>query len=127
MSLETFLTAYIEAALWAETDNSTPQGGEPLDANYTRDDIAPQTLEAMRRECTAFYEANAETWYERWSDEEAGHDFWLTRNRHGAGFWARNPGPGSKHIGERLTQASYAAGERDLYIGDDGRVYQSPG
>ncbi len=123
MSLETFITAYVECALWSETDNSTEQGGEPLDANYGSDDIAPESLAKMRAECTAFYEAHSPLWLERWSDAEAGHDYWLTRNRHGSGFWDRNAK--FPHIGKRLAEASYADGERDLYVGDDGKVYQS--
>ena len=50
----------------------------------------------------------------------AGHDFWLTRNRHGAGFW---DGDLPEDIGEKLTSASKAFGEFNLYIGDDGLIY----
>ena len=48
----------------------------------------------------------------------AGHDFFLTRNRHGAGFWDRNLG----QVGDRLTTAAHVYGECYLYAADvDGR------
>lgn len=54
-------------------------------------------------------------------DNSEGHDFWLTRAGHGAGFW---DGDLPEELGERLTQASKAAGNREPYIGDDGLIYQ---
>jgi hypothetical protein len=113
-----FLNAYIECALWSSTDNSDDQGGEPLDANYSPDDIAPETLERMRADCAKFYAANRDDI--GGEDARAGHDFWLTRNGHGAGFW---DGDWPEEIGERLTAASKAFPEVDLYVGDDGLIY----
>ena len=53
-------------------------------------------------------------------DRMAGHDFWLTRNGHGAGFW---DGDWKEPAASKLDAASHAFGEVDLYIGDDGKVY----
>lgn len=50
----------------------------------------------------------------------AGHDFWLTRNGHGAGFW---DGDWPEPHASILTEASKTFGETDLYIGDDGKVH----
>lgn len=123
--MDDFTLAYIECALWATNDESNEQGGEPLDANYSISDLAPETLEAMIADCAAFQKANAADVaagpdghdYDRY--ERAGHDFWLTRNHHGAGFW---DGDYPEEIGERLTAASHAYGEVNLYV-HDGRVY----
>ena len=116
--MDAFTTAYIEAALWASTDNSNEQGGEPLDAHYGLDDIAPETLTSIRDDCEAFQRDHAE---DIGGDlERAGHDFWLTRNHHGAGFW---DGDWDEDIGQRLTDASHVYGDFDLYIGDDGLIY----
>jgi hypothetical protein len=52
----------------------------------------------------------------------AGHDFWLTRNGHGAGFWDRTPLEKGK-LGDELTKLCKAFGESDLYWGDDGGIY----
>ncbi len=51
---EAFFLSYVGTALWSSMDDD----GEPLDSNYDRDDIAAETLDAMRRDCEAFYEAN---------------------------------------------------------------------
>lgn len=129
--LEDFLSAYIEAALWSTNDESTPAGGEPLDANYGPDDLAPETLAKMRDECERFLVKaagliEAERLPEGRSDNAAaaGHDFWLTRNGHGAGFW-----DGDWPIaGDELTKLCgwrTEFPEVDLYVGDDGRIYQS--
>jgi hypothetical protein len=116
MKLETVLHHYAICALWS----STQDDGEPLDAVYTSDDIAPETLESMRSDCADFIESNAEALEESGlSDEQIGHDFWLTRNGHGAGFWDRGLG----EIGEALTKASKHYGEVYLYVGDDGYIY----
>ena len=48
------------------------------------------------------------------------HDFWLTRNGHGAGFW---DGDYEEEIGEQLTDLSKKFKEIDLYQGDDGLLY----
>jgi hypothetical protein len=114
---ETFFHAYVDCALWSSTDWDS---GEPLDDTYGADDIAPETLASMRADCADFYASNSETWQAAgMEDDYAGHDFWLTRNRHGAGFWDRGLGA----AGRALTDAAHAYGECDLYVGDDGQVY----
>jgi hypothetical protein len=50
----------------------------------------------------------------------AGHDFWLTRCGHGAGFW---DGDWPEPYATMLTDAAKAFGEVDLYVGDDGMIY----
>lgn len=50
------------------------------------------------------------TAYEETSPEQLGHDFALTRNGHGAGFWDRDLG----QIGEDLTNASLQFPEKQL-------------
>jgi hypothetical protein len=44
--------------------------------------------------------------------EYAGHDFWLTRNHHGAGFW---DGDWEQSAGEKLTALAESFGEFNLY------------
>ena len=120
MSFEIFFSSYIECALWSSTDNADDSGGEPLDANYGEDDIAPEALKALRDEARDFYDANVATWDAiEYDDSQAGHDFWLTRNGHGAGFWDRGIG----EVGEVLTKASKVYGSCDIYVGDDGKLY----
>jgi len=118
MTLDTFTKAYIEAALWASMDESTPEGGEPMDANYGISDLAPETLERITADCASF---QGQFWDDIHANAaQAGHDFWLTRNGHGAGFW---DGDWPERVGEKLTDASHRSGSVDLYVGDDGRIY----
>jgi len=124
--LDDFTRAYLECALWAETDNSTPQGGEPLDRNFDLTDFAPEALEKAIDDCRRFQEDNGEALGEadyshpHYTDMAmAGHGFWLTRNGHGAGFWDRELGD----VGDRLTEAAKHFGECYVYVGDDGQLY----
>lgn len=50
-----------------------------------------------------------------------GHDLWLTRNGHGAGLW---DGDLPEELGQRLTDIAKSMGNVDLYVGDDGYLYQ---
>jgi hypothetical protein len=118
--MDTFTEAYVECALWSSTDDD----GEPLGDNYGAEDIAPETLAAMVEDCRQFQESNAALLAEAYEtagyDEgRAGHDFWLTRNRHGSGFWDHGLGD----IGTKLTDDAHAWGSIDLYVGDDGQVH----
>lgn len=110
--MDKFTRAYIEAALWSSTDDN----GLPMDDGYELDDIAPETLAQMAEDCREFQEAEADDLED---PEQDGHDFWLTRNCHGAGFWDRGYG----ERGKRLTKAAHAVGPFDLYVGDDGKIY----
>lgn len=113
--LTAFQLAYLTAAIWSSTDDN----GDPLDEKYAIIDINPQTIDQMITDCDKFTADNAAD-LEGENMSLAGHDFWLTRNGHGAGFW---DGDWEKSKGERLTEASKKFGECDLYVGDDGKIY----
>ena len=124
-NLDAFTRAYLECALWSSTDNADESGGEPLDANYSLEDMSVESLDAAIKDCAAFQESNASALRDaygarnRYDEESAGHDFWLTRNGHGAGFWDRGLG----EVGDELSKASKPYGSVDLYVGDDGKIY----
>jgi hypothetical protein len=113
-NLDAFTTAYLECALWSSTDDA----GEPLDCDYSISDIAPESLTSMIEDCADFQASYRDLYRADWTSEQAGHDFWLTRNHHGAGFWDRG-----FSAGKQLTDAAHAYGSCDIYIGDDGKVY----
>ena len=116
---EAFFQAYVECALWSSTDNADDSGGEPLDANYSEDDIAGETLAEMRKDCDDFVDSNADALAESGlSEERQGHDFWLTRNGHGAGFWDEGIG----ELGDDLSAACKPYGSVDLMVCDDGKI-----
>jgi hypothetical protein len=112
--LDTFTRAYLEAAFWTQEDDEELK---PLGII----DMAPGALQLVITQCVEFQQMNADD-LQDWADEQAGHDFWLTRNRHGAGFWDRDLG--TKESRQRLTNAAHQYGEVSLVVGDDGMVYQ---
>jgi hypothetical protein len=112
-SLDSFARAYLEAALWSSTDNADDRGGEPLDRNYGPEDIESKTL-AKQNASDIGGESSL-----------AGHDFWLSRNGHGSGFFDNDDTFGADEA-ERLQEAAEAFGNFDLYV-HRGRIYGSRG
>lgn len=113
---------YVDAAFWI----SNGDGG--LEGAYGVTDLAPEVAARMLADCKAFVAADLDDAQAYISDDRFdaahfGHDLWLTRNRHGVGFWNRDLGL----LGERLTMRANALGEDILYVGDDGKVYASCG
>lgn len=114
---EAFLDGYLEAALWTSTDDND----EPLDRTYSVSDFHPETIEKARKDCDRFFDECREALEATGAaDDYSGHDFWLTRNRHGAGFWDRGY---PEALGGALTEASHRFGEIDLHVGDDGHIH----
>jgi hypothetical protein len=128
----TVIRHYVMALLWSESCNGTivecdhvGMTGEDahncdrsfMDLNYDMDDLTPAALEEITVDVTDFVRAN-------WADlqgldpEQTGHDFLLTRNGHGVGFWDRDLG----ELGERLTEASRPYGTMSAYGTEDGKV-----
>lgn len=121
-TLDDFTMAYIECALWASTDDND----EPLDSNYSIDDIEPDSMEKIIEECKEFQYSWANTLAEYCklyqhpeytSMSLAGNDYWLTRNGYGAGFWDRGIG----EVGDILTNACQYQG-RHLFVNDSGKL-----
>lgn len=116
MSEREFIDGYLEAALWS----STGDDDVPLDEDYGIEDINADTLREMEGDARDFYDANFDELFEDGNDAGAGgHNFWLTRNGHGAGFW---DGDYPTH-GDDLTANAKPYGEYYLYVGDDGEIY----
>jgi hypothetical protein len=121
IALSDFARGFITAALWLfdETpgQGNYAQGGRP-------DELIPQidttSLGQMVEDCRRFCEENEELLADAGSPAQNGHDFWLTRNHHGAGFWDRGY---AAEVGKKLTKAAHAFGEISLYRGYDGRIY----
>lgn len=121
IGFEAMLDGYVDCALWSSLDSSDDAGGSTLDALYSALDIDEATREQMCKDCQDFIDQDEDdirAYLETRSESDLGHDFWLTRNGHGAGFWDRGLGL----LGERLTMRAKTFGEVDLYATDDGKV-----
>lgn len=105
MSIQDFIDGYIDTLAWVERDEI---GGASLA------DSARASIEEV---CRDFYAANQHLFDD---DHRAGQDFYLTRNRHGAGFWDGDYPDGNGRV---LTDAAHAYGDSTGYLGDDGLVY----
>ena len=108
--LDDFTRGYLEAIEWLLDDKTR--------AEITA--FAPTLIEEAKADCAAFLQSEADD-LARYCEltgrdmSDAGVDFWLTRNRHGAGFWDRGNDP----VFRRLTEASRPYGGRNAYAGDD--------
>jgi len=113
-----FLDGYSECAGWTDSHN------------WDRDTTLPNTNEAswmlQVHEITSWVLANWDdclAYAKAMSWGALGHDLWLTRNGHGAGFWDRGLGD----LGKNLTDSAHALGAVYLLIGDDGRLHYCKG
>lgn len=120
--MDKFTQGYIQAFLWSETDESTPDGENPLDDNYSQSDIDPDSMAKIKRDCAMFQEVAKDllnqAYQGEYDAEHAGHDFLLTRNHHGAGYWDRGLG----EVGDKLTVAAQLFREVGGYA-ENGVVY----
>ena len=129
VDVETFARHYVIAMLWSSTEG---EEGTPLDSIYGPENLALETWAKVERDCRAFLakvghlvtDANYIGRANEGAAQQAGHDFWLTRAGHGAGFWDGD-WESDAHNGLQgpLTLAAKAAGELDPYAGDDGLIY----
>ena len=109
--------AYLVCALWSSND-----GDDPLEAKYGTSDISGEAWERAEVHVRYFIDRAGPWLGDDQDEEQIGHDFWLTRNGHGAGFWGRDLPDGR---GEVLSDICGAMGEQDIYPGDDGELYLS--
>lgn len=110
--LQTVTAAYITAAYFTDTGESEQPDADAelaLSAQFR----AAETCADFLAQCADFLPAYSGTW------DSFGHDLWLTRNRHGAGFWDRGQGV----IWAALSDIARYMGGQTLVQGDDGFIY----
>ena len=115
---EQVLNSYLSALIWSETD----EHGDPLDAEHGISDLTTHAQAQSQSDVDSFLSTHAEDIRKALSTgytlDNVGHDFALTRNHHGAGFWDRGLGS----LGIALTAASDPFGEAHLFVDADGRL-----
>lgn len=115
-SFNIFFQSYLETALWASSDINS-KNNEPLDKNYCVYDFDDVCLEKLRNDCKEFYSDNYELI--KSNLRLAGHDFFLTSNGHGAGFW---DGDWEEEIGKKLTEESHKYNEVNFWV-SEGKIH----
>lgn len=120
MSLTAFERGYVECALWCGVWD---EESDDFSGSASITDLTDDALGTLVHDAADFEAANRmhldaanEMGYD---DEQLGHDFWLTRNRHGAGFWDRGLGD----LGAILTDKAHSYGEAGLYLGANGTIH----
>lgn len=154
-ALDEFTQGYIEALFFTECEPGTsidgksgtkwnPETMSSLPGEVGFMDFSPDQVATIAADCKRYQEINAallaraygmEVDGLAYSPERAGHDFLLTRNGHGAGFWDRtfknDDGERDREIGDELAATCGYRGQDfsavSAYLGDDGKVYIGPG
>lgn len=78
--METMLDAYYETMFWAEQDTLTELGLWELE-------LSEAAKDKSKTDCEKFLALLDDELINSLDLAQVGHDFWLTRNGHGAGFW----------------------------------------
>lgn len=128
--LDSFTQGYVEAMFF--TDTGTGDDGDLQNASFA--ELAPSTLDSIIADCEAFQRITRrllDVAYERgYEEEQAGRDFWFTRNGHGVGFWDRRVLEAgslgdrlSKYCGWDSRKRKHPFHELDVCRGDDGLIY----
>jgi hypothetical protein len=127
--LDPFTRAYLAAAYFTDEErlkeelaqnNANNPEFDPEDSPDM--EWSQEALESAQADCKNFQVTHSALLELAGDDEQNGHDFWLTRNHHGAGFWDRGY---PEEVGDALTKASHSTGEKSAYLGDDGFIYFS--
>lgn len=117
--MDDFVIGYLNTALWAETD-----GERPLDENYSIGDFNEDAIKKSIKDCLKFKilnEVDLDIAEQGFSASRNGHDFWLSRNGHGAGFFARPDGFHSRRsIWKALQESAQKFGEVYILLENDG-------
>ena len=98
------LKHYLICALWTEE----------LDSREI-EEIHPKSLEQAKKDVDSFVK-KAGSLLDDMDEEQIGHDFWLSRNHHGAGFFDRGLG----EVGDKLQKLSQTF--KELNVFDDVNV-----
>lgn len=126
--------AYIACALWASTVTDPyceDQEVSLQEVGMTAADLHPDLAAKVDADLAAFAAATTEADRDLFAGEYGlaaiGHDLWLSRNGHGAGFWSRpgwRDGAELEEASARLAAAARELGEDYWYL--DAGHYDDP-
>ena len=140
--------AYLTTILWAETvslpvtedelvdgrmdvdDDHVLAGIEectPLDDHFEIGDFDAESLQKAEDDCNGFFDRMdmnglSDAASECADDDTIVHDFWLTRNGHGAGFWDGDYDGHEENLGDNLTELSKDFAGQHVLVNEDGSL-----
>ena len=112
--LDDMVQAYLACAWWADC---------PESMQHTIKEPTKATKLAAIEDCRDFM-AKASTQgidVQQFNADQVGHDFWLTRNGHGTGFWDREDTYGGELAADILTDVAKSFG--DAYVHNVGKYF----
>lgn len=131
--ISTITKHYLIALLWTmpgDDDNENPGDDIALkDLPQETINIARKSVETFVQACGSLFNQAMECFNDGYgkhagrAEAAFGHDFALTRNRHGVGFWDRESEGLPRVLGDALTKVCEGFPEVNLYMGDNGKVY----
>lgn len=129
------LQSYLETAIWADLDGEEDKGGFDLDDlkiaaktgkkydEYSIEDVSGESWASSKQDIEKFI-GLAKSYIDLGIPaKKLGHDFWLTRYGHGAGFWDGDYDEYGDEVGDKLTELTKQFPQKWIYVGDDGKVY----
>ena len=148
--------SYLETILWAETvmlpvtedelvdgcmdvdEDHELYGLEectPLDDHFGFDDFTEESLRKAQADIDDWFEYLEENDLydraeERQGDDRIAHDFWLTRNGHGAGYWDGDyddRDDDDDTLGRDLTDACKPYGSQHVWVDESGNLHLEDG
>jgi hypothetical protein len=102
--------------------------GEPLDDYFDVQDFTDKAVTEAEEDCDDFFDhlecaGLLEIARHFADDDRIAHDFWLTRNGHGAGFWDGDYDDAEYRAGRTLTGICEAWGTCDVMLTIGGLLY----
>lgn len=127
-TVDPFTRGYVDCAFWLTMFHHGTCDANLDEAGFSIEDCSEDLLDKLVSDCATFQreqsEHISEAYLLRTPDHDwlgtYGHDLWLTRNGHGAGYW---DGDYAEPHATALDRAAKAMGAVELYVGDDGRIY----
>lgn len=117
LNIKRIVDNYLRCALWVADDENNFE-------DKTIYDFSDEAERQAKKEIEWFVDAARDAIVStNISDDAIGHDLWLTRNNHGAGFWDRGY---KKEDEEELSELCKILGEVWIELGDDGKIYFTP-
>jgi len=124
--------ALLHTLLWSSTD----EFGKPLDDDFSPEDFSDEDVQKLYGEFQNFVSIVEKSITDKigcsWdciddfydlqqpAENQTEHDYILTRNGHGCGFY---DGDWAREVAFILAETAQSQGEVLPYVGDDGKVY----
>ena len=130
LNIKKIMDNYLECAIWTEEDTLKGDEESQISGKYSEDSELKDLEERTWLNIHNFTDDSIIKAYEDIKkfleyagdavndidEEQLGHDIWLTRNHHGAGFFDRSYDYDNE---KKLIDAAHALKEVDLFINDD--------